>query len=245
MTQPAPKDLPRTLGFLPALGIMIGVTVGSGIFATPAGIAQHLPHPTYILLLWAFGGLLSFFGALTFSELICMYPASGGLYNFLRQGFGERIAFIFGWTYMLITKPFAAAGIAIVSATYFNRLFGTTWDEPTMVCIELVCLTAINTLGMRLGAGLGMWITGLKVAALAAIVGVALILPGGSTANFAAAPAAALSIAAIVAVMSSVLWTYDGWSDVGSVAGEAFYVREALNVDDPLTLLTRPMNIYS
>lgn len=219
-TSPAPQDLPRTLGFLPALGIMIGVTVGSGIFATPAVIAQQLPHPTFILLLWAFGGILSLFGALTFSELICMYPASGGLYNFLRHGFGERIAFIFGWTYMLITKPFAAAGIAIVSATYFNRLCGTQWDEPTLVCIELIVLTFINTLGMRLGAGVGVLITAFKVAALAAIVGLALVLPGGSTSNFAPLPSASLSLAAVIAVMSSVLWTYDGWSDVGSVAGE-------------------------
>ncbi len=224
MAAPQSSDLPRTLGLLPALGIMIGVTVGSGIFATPAGIASSLPHPTLILLMWAAGGLLSFFGALTFSELICMYPASGGLYNFLRFGFGERIAFIFGWTYMLITKPFAAAGIAIVSATYFNTLFGTDFHPPTLVCIELVILTAINTLGMRLGAGLGLFITSLKVAALLAIVAAALLLPGGSASNLSAPPGTSptelLTIAAVVSVMSSVLWTYDGWADVGSIAGE-------------------------
>jgi len=213
-------DLPRTLGYLPAIGIMIGVTVGSGIFATPSGIARALPDPTWIMALWGLGGLLSFFGALTFSELICMYPSSGGLYNFLRRGFGERIAFIFGWTYMLVTKPFAAAGIAIVSASYFNQLFGTEWHLPTMVCVELVVLTAINTLGMRLGAGVGVVVTAFKVAALMGIVGCAVVLPGGSAGNFAADPSARLSVGAVIAVMSSVLWTYDGWSDVGSVAGE-------------------------
>src|ERR1043165_7776300 len=96
-------DLPRTIGFLGAVGIMVGVTIGSGIFRTPHDIANELGSPWHILLMWVAGGVLSLLGALTYTELAVVYPRSGGLYNFLYHGFGETVAFVFGWTYMLIT----------------------------------------------------------------------------------------------------------------------------------------------
>src|SRR3954465_11769903 len=96
-------DLPRTIGFFGAVGIMLGVIIGSGIFRTPHDIAGHLGSPGVILLMWVTGGVLSLLGALTYTELAVAFPRSGGLYNFLYHGFGPRVAFIFGWTYMLIS----------------------------------------------------------------------------------------------------------------------------------------------
>src|SRR5437773_7315990 len=100
-----PRDLPRTIGFWGAIGVMIGVTIGSGIFRSPAAIANQSGSPALILILWALGGVLCLFGALAYTELAVVFPRSGGLYNFLYQGFGPRVSFVFGWTYMFLTKP--------------------------------------------------------------------------------------------------------------------------------------------
>jgi APA family basic amino acid/polyamine antiporter len=234
--KPATRDLPRTIGFFGAVGIMIGVTIGSGIFRTPHDIANEISSPLVILLMWVAGGVLSLLGALTYTEMAVMFPRSGGLYNFLHQGFGQTVSFIFGWTYMLITKPFAAAGIAAIFANYLHLNehvgqwlidhrglppeFKTQWPEPIAVCVMLVSLTGLNAMGMRLGAGAGVVLTGIKCLSLAAICLLAVSLPGGAAANFAHVEQARPWLAAVTAVMSSVLWTYDGWSDVGSVAGE-------------------------
>jgi amino acid transporter len=235
-----PRDLPRTIGFFGAVGIMLGVIIGSGIFRTPHDIAQQLGSPAVVLLMWVAGGVLSLLGALTYTELAVVFPRSGGLYNFLYQGFGPRVAFIFGWTYMLITKPFAASAIARIFAEYLHlndrvgrmliehfhyaQTFKTQWPEPIAVCVLLVALTWVNARGMRLGAGAGVVLTTIKALSLAAICVLAAVLPGGSAENFRSGPAPGQPpitlLAAIAPVMSMILWTYDGWSDVGAVAGE-------------------------
>ncbi|MBS0187951.1 MAG: amino acid permease, partial [Planctomycetes bacterium] len=95
-------DLPRKVGFWGAIAVMVGVVIGSGIFRTPTTIAQNLGDPWLILGLWFLAGLIALCGALTFAELAAMMPRSGGVYVFLREGFGRCPAFVFGWTYMLI-----------------------------------------------------------------------------------------------------------------------------------------------
>ena len=221
------RDLSRTIGFWGASAIMVGIVIGSGIFRSPPDIAKESGSPTAILLMWAIGGVLSLFGALTYAELACMYPESGGVYVFLREGFGRAVAFVFGWTYMLITKPTAAAGIAVIFAQHFNDLCLHVSPENQIASslttsIALIALTAMNVCGLRLGSGVAGFLTGLKVVALLAIVALALIRFKGSSENFAATPPPRdvswwLTIAPI---MYLVLWTYDGWSDVGSIAGE-------------------------
>jgi len=215
---------------------MLGVIIGSGIFRTPSEIAQQLGSPWVMLAMWGAGGLLSLFGALTYTELAVVFPRSGGLYNFLYQGLGRSTAFVFGWTYMLISKPFAAGAISTIFAQYmhlneryaafamdrlnFPEGYTTPWPEPIAVCVVLIALTALNVRGMKLGASVGVVVTSLKVAALAAICAFAVFVPGGSVENFASVDAPKSLLWAIAPVMTAILWTYDGWSDVGAVAGE-------------------------
>ena len=216
----AGRDLPRSIGFWGASAVMAGIIIGSGIFRTPTSIAAQVGSPWMILLLWGAGGVLSLAGALTYSELICMYPRSGGVYVFLREGYGRSMAFVFGWTYMLITKPAAAAGIAWVFGEYLNSLLRVDWNPRIVTTVVLILLTVVNVRGVRLGAGIAMVLTALKILALAAIVAAAAILRRGDGDNFAAAPVATPLLLAVAPVMYSIMWTYDGWSDVGSIAGE-------------------------
>lgn len=215
-----PPDLPRSIGFLGGAAIMIGVTIGSGIFRSPTVIAQNSGSPALILLLWVAGGLLSLCGAITYAELATMYPHSGGVYVFLREGLGRMVAFVFGWTYMLLTKPFAAAGIAFIFSEYLNRLLGTNWNVPYVTCAFLIALTVVNTFRVRIGAGVAVVFTALKVLALVAIVALGLALQKGAAANFNPTPNPTPLWTAVTLIMLQILWTYDGWSDIGSVAGE-------------------------
>ncbi|MCI0631243.1 MAG: amino acid permease [Phycisphaerales bacterium] len=219
-------DLPRTIGFWAASAIMVGIVIGSGIFATPTDIARETGSPALILTLWIAGGILSLFGALTYAELAVMYPHSGGVYLFIREGLGRGVAFVFGWTYMLISKPLAAAGIAVIFAQHFNPLVGINADDSlarnVTTCTVLVILTAINVRGLRLGGGVAGLLTSIKVFALLAIVVLALILMNGSTENFRTIPPPTDKSwwLALAPIMAGILWTYDGWSDAGSIAGE-------------------------
>jgi len=226
-------DLPRTIGFWGASAVMVGIVIGSGIIATPPAIARETGSPALILLLWIVGGVLSLFGALTYAELAVMYPESGGVYVFLREGLGRGVAFVFGWTYMLISKPLAAAAIAIVFAQHFNELFfGIPPANATASSITtsalLIALTALNVRGLRLGGGVAGVLTGLKVLALVAIVALALVLSRGSTANFHPLPSPQPWWLALGPIMAHVMWTYDGWSDGGSIAGEVRDPRRQL-----------------
>jgi APA family basic amino acid/polyamine antiporter len=216
------SDLPRTIGFLGAVSVSIGIIIGSGIFRTPTHIAQHLSSPGFILLLWAAGGLIALLGALTYAELACMHPHSGGVYVFLREAYGRGTAFVFGWTYLLVSKPLAAAGIAIVFGEHLNKLLGVGWDPRLATIGMLVFFTVINVLGVRLGAGVAFVLTLIKALALAAIVVLALSLLKGDARNLAPQPRDGVSftLLALVPVMAGILWTYDGWSDVGAIAGE-------------------------
>jgi APA family basic amino acid/polyamine antiporter len=149
-----------------------------------------------------------------------MFPRSGGVYVFLHEGFGPRAAFIFGWTYLLITQPMAAAGIATVFSEHANRLFGIDLDVRIVTCGLIVLLTWLNVTGMRRGAGVAVALTGLKALALALIVVVALVLMKGSGANFASTPSPQPFVFALAPVLAAILWTYDGWSDTVAVAEE-------------------------
>lgn len=199
---------------------MVGVIIGSGIFRSPAGLAKTLGSPWLIELFWLLGGLLSLAGALTYAELATMYPRSGGVYVFLREGFGELTAFVFGWAYMVLVKPFAAGGIAIVFAENLNVLLGLQWDPRFLTCAIILLLTAVNTLHVDIGAGVAVVLTTLKVGALVAIVTLAVVGMHGNTANMASIPVEMPLGSAIAPAMAAVLWTYDGWSDIGAIAGE-------------------------
>ncbi|QOI99415.1 MAG: amino acid permease [Phycisphaeraceae bacterium] len=235
-------ELPRAVGFWGATAVMVGIMIGSGIFRTPPEIARQVGEPWVVMGVWVVGGLVSLAGAMTYAELASMYPRSGGVYVFLREGYGRAgpcLAFVFGWTYMLISKPLAAAGIAIVLGENINvalgtlgervnAVLGTPWDPKVVTSGVLVVLTFVNVRGVKLGTGVAGVLTSLKVLALASIVVLTVwgLMSGrvegswGEGSAVGSAGAGMVGWGWVLPVMTAVLWTYDGWSDVGAIAGE-------------------------
>ena len=215
------QDLRRVIGFSSGTALIVGITIGSGIFRTPPTIAGLVPSAPIIMALWVAFGLISICGALTVAELSSMLPRTGGVYVFLREAYGDAAAFVFGWIQVLVTTPATMAALATVFAEFLLNLLRVPSNLFTVQAIgiaAIVTLTFANVLGARVGAAVSEATTLVKVAALAAIILGAFALGQGSAANlFEGTPVKSDGLARAVA---SVIWTYDGWIAVSMIAGE-------------------------
>lgn len=221
------QKLPRRLGLPSALGLVIGVTIGSGIFRTPAQIALAVPDPIWMLALWVLGGIISLCGALSLAELAAAMPQAGGLYVYLREGWGRPVAFLFGWSELVLIRASALAAIATVFAEYLLRSAGLdASSRDTAVqwtaAAAIMLVTAVNIRGVRLGA----WLTGIstaaKTTALGAMVLGSFLLGGGygGTLSHFNRTAGPVDPRLLGVALISVLWAYDGFADLSFAAGE-------------------------
>ncbi len=229
MSQPAPSALPRRLGLWTAIAVLIGSTIGSGIFRTPAGIAERLPGPLPMLLVWTVGGLIALCGALTLAEIAGAFPETGGLYVFIREGWGRLPAFLFGWSEAVIIRAASLGAVATTFAEYFFRVMGhDTAVAPYSDWVHYVAAVAIavtaffNYVGVRWGALVQNVTTVAKYGGLVFIIilAFAIGLPRTGGHYTPALPAGSLSIAPFGLALVSVLWAFDGWADLSFVGGE-------------------------
>lgn len=218
---PPAQDLRRVIGFFGGTAVIVGITIGSGIFRTPPTIAGLVPHPLVIIGLWTALGLISICGALAVAELSSLLPQAGGVYVFLREAYGDAAAFVFGWLYVLVTTPAAVAALSTVFAEFLLNLLGVSSDASTIQLIAIaaiVLLTAANVLGARVGTAVSGVTTLVKVTALAAIVLGAFLLGKGSLSNL--TEGGVVHGSGLARAVASVIWTYDGWIAVSMIAGE-------------------------
>jgi amino acid transporter len=134
---PSSERLPRTLGLWSSVALVIGITIGSGIFRSPAGIAQKVPSPMLVIALWVVGGLVTLCGALSLAELAAAMPETGGFYAYLREGWGRPAAFCFGWSELVLIRASALGGIAVVFGEYLLRSLGVDPVEHYIVARAL------------------------------------------------------------------------------------------------------------
>jgi amino acid transporter len=220
--------LARRIGLWSSVGLVIGITIGSGIFRTPAVIAERVPDPMLMLGVWVLGGLVTLCGALSIAELAASLPHTGGLYVYLREGWGRLPAFLFGWCELVLIRASAVGGIASVFGGYALRSFGIDPAlHPTLSNLVAAAAIAfagiVNILGVHLGAAIVTASTAAKYGALAILVTASFALGGGHGATFAhmSGPAAgAVTPGLFGLALISVLWAYDGFADVSVVAGE-------------------------
>src|SRR5215510_12347974 len=223
-----PSRLPRTLGLWSSVALVVGITIGSGIFRSPAGIAQKVPDPTVMLLLWVIGGAITLCGALSLGELAAALPETGGLYAYLREGWGRLPAFLFGWSELVLIRANALGGIAVVFGEYLLRSFGVDPVEHYVAARSLSALAiafaaAVNIRGANIGAfivGIATWA---KFTALAVLALAAFLLGsshGASISNLTTGTGAPLAISSMGLALVSILWAYDGWADLSFASGE-------------------------
>src|SRR2546428_2665312 len=224
--------LPRRLGLWSAVAVLVGSTIGGGIFRTPAIIAERVPAPLPLFGVWTLGGLLALCGALTYAELAALFPRSGGVYVYLREGFGRLPAFLFGWAELLLIRASALGAIATPFAEYFLRSLGLDPTRPPYdgvvhwVAALAIALTAtLNYIGVRWSALLLNLTTAAKYGALALLVLLAFAVGGGvggGRGDFThfTAPVGPVAGGLFGLALVSVMWAYDGWGDLSFVGGE-------------------------
>jgi amino acid transporter len=220
------ERLPRRLGLLSAIAVVIGSTIGSGIYRTPAVIAERVPEPLAMLGVWVLGGVLALCGALTYAELAAMYPRSGGVLVYIREGFGRLPAFLFGWTSLVIIRASALGAVATVFAEYLLRSFGVNPELPAngdavhyIAAAAIALNTVISYRGVNWIAALVNLTTGVRYAALALLVVFAFIAGDGDFRHYVAG-GEELRVGLFGLALVSVLWAYDGFADLSFVSGE-------------------------
>jgi len=239
------ERLTRRLGLWSAVAVLVGSTIGSGIFRTPASVAQKIDDVPLFLLAWVVGAIVVLCGALTYSELAAAFPRSGGVYVFVRESFGPLPAFLFVWAELLVIRPGAFGAIGITASAYTLRTFGI---DPAAVGavvgpIEIraeqllgagliLLVGTVNYYGIHRGAILQNLSTVFKVGALALLVLVGFTLgtpvetiPGGGGIF---AQRAAVGLSPFLLAMVAILWAYDGWADLAFVGGEVRQPQQTL-----------------
>ncbi|MEW5917310.1 MAG: amino acid permease, partial [Gemmatimonadota bacterium] len=195
-------------------------------------VADRIPGPLPLIAVWVVAGIFALCGALTLAEVSSILPRTGGFYAFLRDGWGRKgrlLAFLFGWSQLVMVRAAALGAIAITFAEYLLRVLGY---DPTVApynqtahyiaAIAIIVTATFNVLGVRWGA----LVTGIttigKFAGLAFVIIIALFLGLPQTGgNFTpAAPPGSFAMGAFGLALVSVLWAYDGWGDLSYVAGE-------------------------
>jgi basic amino acid/polyamine antiporter, APA family len=236
-------ELSRDLGVSHASAVVVGTIIGSGIFLVPAEMMQAVGSAKLVYLAWLVGGLLSFFGALTYAELGAMKPQAGGEYVYVRDAYGPLGGFLYGWTWFVIAKPATVATVTtglvrilgtfpifsffsegIFSANIFSHPFVITWGQLAAITAAIL-ISLLNYHGVKKAGEFQLVFTVLKVAIILGIVVICFSGFGTATgrgwSNFAGTFAGAKGgIAGFMAALVAALWAYDGWNDLNMVAGE-------------------------
>lgn len=208
----------RRLGVWDASMVVVGGVIGSGIFLTPAAIAQQTSSSAEQMLAWAIGGVIALVGALCYAELGARRPTAGGGYVYLREAFGLIVAFVYGWNLLVVNHSGAIAAVATVFVEYAGAAIGVTPADPRPYAVgTIVFLTGINWFGIRAGSLVQNILTVLKLLAISVLIVVGLSARGAPAP---VAPPAPMNPLMMIGALMPVLFSYGGWYYVNDIAGE-------------------------
>jgi len=243
-------SLVRGLSLLDSVLLLASGIIGSSIFLTAKDIAGPLPSPTLFFLVWVLGGVISLCACVAFAELGSMYPDSGGQYIYLREAYGDLVAFLYGWMLFAVANGGTIAALSVASAAYMGSIIPAISQQHVMFSLVgipftrahavglllIATLTYVNVVGLRWGALLQNVSTWTKFAAMAAFVVLGFAIGKGHWSNFSAQASGGLNhslshglsmglspaqlISALGVGLIAVFWAYDGWVYVTWVAGE-------------------------
>ena len=218
-------NLVRTLRLRDLLLLFIGSVIGSGIFLTPGAILRHVHGSVGVsMLVWAAGGVMSLLGALTYAELAAANPEAGGLYCFIRDGFGRFPAFLYGWCLFLVISSASIAALARAFARYLAEVVALSPGQATAAAVAMIAIVmVVNVRGTRQSADLQNWTTLIKAGVVVVLSAVFLLFGrhGGEIVSAAGTQQRGLELfSSFSLAMIAVLWAYEGWQFGTYSAGE-------------------------
>lgn len=240
-TTPSQPTLVRGLSLLDSVLLLVSGIIGSSIFLTAKDVAGPLPQPLLFLGVWVLGGVVSLFGCVAFAELGSMFPDSGGQYIYLREAYGDLVAFLYGWMLFAVANGGSIAALSVAAAAYTGRVFPVVSQEHVVLSLAgivitrahlfglllIAILTYVNVVGLRWGTLLQNLSTWTKFVAMAAFVILGFAIGKGDWSHFHAHGVGltmglhpAQLISAFGVGLIAVYWAYDGWVYITWVAGE-------------------------
>ncbi len=219
------QGLRRELGLGSTTAAIIGGIIAVGIFLTPAGMAKALGSPFWLLVVWLAVGATTMSGALCYGELAGRFPRAGGPYVYLKEAYGPRLAFLFGWMSLLVMDPAITASLATGLGGYFAYI--VPLSPLAIKCVGIAVIWALclmNIFSIRTSAAFLRWTTWLKLGVLVCLTVWALVFRLGSWSNFTpfvAQRPGSLPLAPALGVgVVGAFFSFGGWWDVGKIAGE-------------------------
>ncbi|HYO63129.1 MAG TPA: amino acid permease [Pyrinomonadaceae bacterium] len=239
--------LVRGLGLAASVSVVVGSVIGTGIFLKTRVMMCNVETPGLVLTAWVAAGLLSLAGALTYAELSAMMPRAGGEYVFMREAYGPRLAFLYGWTQFAVAYTGSQAAKGVSFAIFLNGLTGGALGQnyftlkllgyefpfghlQVVALVVIIAAVLVNCLAVSVSGKISVFLTGLKILIVLAVGVGAFALANGSFGNFAMSGAGGAcegvdatargGMAGFGAAMLGALWAYDGWTNVTIVAGE-------------------------
>jgi amino acid transporter len=219
--------LVRQIGLWSGVAVVVGSTIGSGIFKSPAGIAGKVPDPLWMLMVWVLGGVFVLCGALTLAEVGGAYPYSGGIYVYVREAFGRITGFLFGWAQLTLLRPSSVGALALAFGQYATRLTGRNPGSPGfdqiaagLAVAAIIGVTIANVLGVKSGTAIQNITTVGKSLGLLVLIVLAVVIGLPHAGTHFASSGHTLSVPSFGLALVTVLWAYDGWADAGYVSGE-------------------------
>lgn len=215
----------RQIGLAAAIAVVTGESIALGIFLTPAAMAKSLGSPALLAAVWCGMAVMAFSGALCYAGLAIRYPQAGGEYIYLREGYGSRVAFLYGWMSAAVVDPGIAAALAVGATPYVETLVNLPPLISTLLpAIILLVLCGINYAGTRLSSGVMATANLLKIAVLVALVAWAWLSGHASSANLlpltVRRPGSDALFAAVAGSTINAFFSFGGWWEAGKLAGE-------------------------
>jgi basic amino acid/polyamine antiporter, APA family len=210
--------------------VVIGACIGSGIFMTPKDVAGFVSSDSLILLSWLIGGGIVLTGALSYSELAGLFPGAGGVYVYLKEAFGKRTAFLYGWSVLTVITSGSVAAIAFVCATYADQLAGGVFGEqgiPFLTIGIILFHTVIHTLGIRIGELFNNFLAIVKVMGIVILVSfgvyfaIDLQLDRGVVTESNVDPTMVSPWIGVGLAMIPILWSFGGFQHATFLAGDS------------------------
>jgi APA family basic amino acid/polyamine antiporter len=223
--------LHRRFGVWAAIAMIVAEVMGVGIFLTPAGMVRTLANPAWVLSVWALMGLLSVAGALCYAELGTRFPEAGGAFVFLREAFGERTAFVYGWMSLLVMDPGLTAALAVGLAQYVLALLGGPGSlVPLVAIVSIILMSIVSILGVENSARVMRWTAAAKLGVVVVLVAAVLVRADTGPSTAAAATNALPSFQVLGGALMGAFFAFGGWWDLGKMSEEIVEPKRTLPV---------------